>query len=153
MCKNVPLPPGIGHPIEPYADLVEPLRKLAETGDPAYAAHAGVYAGLNGVYWLSVEGPPDKDGRLPVSNLNEEGRTQIVKAHGRVEAELVHPLVRGSDVSRWSAKPSAHILFVQDPQRRRGIGEEEPQRSWQYEGRQRHFYYDRRWQDGVRGDQ
>lgn len=106
------------------ADLVEPLRKLAETGEPAYAGHAGVYAGLNGVYWLSVEGPPDKDGRLPVSNLNEEGRTKIVKAHGRVEAELVHPLVRGSDVSRWSAKPSAHILFVQDPERRRGIGEE-----------------------------
>jgi hypothetical protein len=106
------------------ADLVEPLRKLVETGEPAYAAHAGVYAGLNGVYWLSVEGPPDKDGRLPVSNLNQEGRTQIVKAHGRVEAELVHPLVRGSDVSRWAAKPSAHILFVQDPQRRRGISEE-----------------------------
>lgn len=106
------------------ADLVEPLRKLAETGEPAYAAHAGVYAGLNGVYWLSVKGPPDKDGRLPVSNLNEEGRTQIVKAHGRVEAELVHPLVRGSDVSRWCAKPSAHILFVQDTQRRRGIDEE-----------------------------
>lgn len=106
------------------ADLVEPLRKLAETGEPAYAAHAGVYAGLNGVYWLSVEGSQDEDGRLPISNLNEEGRTKIVKAHGLVEAELVHPLVRGSDVSRWSAKPSAHILFVQDPERRHGIGEE-----------------------------
>ncbi|MCP9484262.1 MAG: N-6 DNA methylase [Gaiellaceae bacterium MAG52_C11] len=106
------------------AELVEPLRRLAETGKPAYAAHAGVYAGLNGVYWLSVEGPPDQDGRLPVSNLNEEGRTRIAKSHGRVEAELVHPLVRGSDVSRWSAKPSAHILFVQDPKQRCGIDEE-----------------------------
>jgi hypothetical protein len=80
-------------------ELVEPLRKLAETGEPAYVAHAGVYAGLNGVYWLSVEGEPDAKGRIPVSNLNEEGKTRVPKGHGRVEAELVHPLLRGATCS------------------------------------------------------
>lgn len=93
------------------AELVEPLRRLAETDEPTYVAHAGVYSGLNGVYWLSVEGDPDVEGRIPVTNLHDEGRTQIRRAHGRVESELVHPLVRGSDVRRWAASPSAHILL------------------------------------------
>lgn len=105
-------------------ELVEALRKLAETGEPAYAAHAGVYSGgANGIYWLDVDGPPDRDGRLPVTNLHDVGRRTLTKRYGRVEQELVHPLVRGSDVSRWRAVPSAHILFVQDPRERRGLDE------------------------------
>lgn len=100
------------------------LRKLAETGEPAYRAHAGVYSGANGVYWLSVDGPADAAGRLPVTNLHDIGRTQVPQRYGRVERELVHPLVRGSDVARWRAEPSCHILFVQDPQTRRGIDED-----------------------------
>lgn len=104
-------------------ELVPALRSLAEAGEPAYDAHAGVYAGANGVYWLSIDGEPDRRGRLPVTNLHDVGKRAIPKRYGRVEAELVHPLVRGSDVSRWRAQPSAHILFVQDPETRRGIGE------------------------------
>lgn len=107
------------------AELVEPLRRLAEVGDPAYAAHAGVNAGgAIGVYWISVDGPPDGDGRVPISNLHDIGRTSVTKRYGRVEARLVHPLVRGSDVTRWNARPSEHILFVQDPVARRGIDED-----------------------------
>jgi hypothetical protein len=39
--------------------------------------------------------------------------------------DLVHPLVRGQDIQRWTATPSAHLLFVQDPVARRGIDEAE----------------------------
>ncbi|MBA2463242.1 MAG: N-6 DNA methylase [Actinobacteria bacterium] len=107
------------------AELVEPLRRLAEMGDPAYDAHAGVNAGgAIGVYWVSVDGPQDAAGRVPISNLHDIGRTPVVKKYGLVEAKLVHPLVRGSDVSRWNANPSEHILFVQDPVARRGIDED-----------------------------
>lgn len=107
------------------AELVRPLRKLAETGEPAYTAHAGVNAGgAIGVYWVSVDGPADQQGRIPITNLHDIGRTTVAKKYGRVEAELVHPLVRGSDVTRWSATPSEHILFVQDPSARRGIDED-----------------------------
>jgi SAM-dependent methyltransferase len=106
-------------------ELVGPLRKLAETGEPAYAAHAGVYSGgANGIYWLDVDGPPDREGRVPVTNLHDVGRRALQKRYGRVEADLIHPLVRGSDVSRWQARPSARILFVQDPHTRRGIDAE-----------------------------
>lgn len=99
------------------------LRKLAETGEPAYSAHAGVYSGANGVYWLSVDGSADAHGRLPVSNLHDVGKTSVAKRYGRVERDLVHPLIRGSDVSRWHAASSFHILLVQDPVTRSGISE------------------------------
>ena len=103
------------------AKTVPVLRKIAETRDPAYNAHAGVYTGANGVYWLDVVGSPDADGRVPVTNLHDIGRTKIPRKHGRVEQALVHPHLRGQDIQRWSAKPSVHLLFVQDPQTRRGI--------------------------------
>jgi hypothetical protein len=104
--------------------LVPAIRKLAEADTGHYEAHAGVYAGLNGVYWVEVDGPPDADGRLPITNLHDVGHTRLRKEYGRVEASLVHPLVRGRDIKRWHAQPSASILFVQDPSTRRGIDEE-----------------------------
>lgn len=101
--------------------LVPALRKLAETGDAHYRAHAGVYAGLNGVYWLSVTGPPGADGRVPVTNLHDIGTTRLRKEYGLVESELIHPLVRGRDIERWLARASVSLLFVQDVDARRGI--------------------------------
>ena len=82
-------------------EVVPVLRKLAETGEPAYTAHAGVFSGgTNGIYWLSVDGPPRSEGRVPITNLHDVGRTPLPKRYGRIERELVHPLVRGSDVAR-----------------------------------------------------
>ncbi len=102
--------------------LVEPLRKLAETGEPAYVAHEGINSGgANGIYWLSVDGEADSAGRIPVSNHHDVGRTQVAKRYGLVEKKLLHPLIRGRDIRRWSAEPSTHILFVQDPATRCGI--------------------------------
>ncbi|MFN8159805.1 MAG: N-6 DNA methylase [Solirubrobacterales bacterium] len=105
-------------------ELVSALRKVAETGEPKYSAHAGVYSGgINGIYWLSVDGQPDKNGRVPITNLHDVGKTTIPKKYGRVENELLHPLVRGTDVRRWHVRPWNHLLFVQDPKTRQGIDE------------------------------
>jgi hypothetical protein len=53
-----------------------------------------------------------------------------------IEPDLVYPLLRGRDVQRWRATPSAHLLMVQDPKTRRGIDEETMQvqypRTWAY---------------------
>lgn len=98
------------------------LAKLAARSEPTFVAHEGVNSGgANGIYWISVDGGPDPNGRLPVSNLHDIGKKRIPQRYGRVEQHLVHPLIRGSDIRRWSAVPSAHILFVQDPGARRGI--------------------------------
>lgn len=97
------------------------LQKLAETGEPTYRAYEGVNTGgANGAYW--VERSDDtKDAEIPIANLHDVGKSSLPRKYGRVEAELLHPLLRGQDVRRWSAKPSREILFVQDPATRRGI--------------------------------
>jgi hypothetical protein len=102
--------------------LMSGLRKLGEAGEPVYRAHEGVNTGgANGISWIAVEGSPDARGRVAVSNLHDIGKRELPKRYGRVESDLIHPLVRGSDVRRWSATPSLDILFVQDVVTRRGL--------------------------------
>ncbi len=71
-------------------------------------------------------------------NLTKGQKSDIRQLRDPVllEAELVYPLLRGRDVQRWRAEPSAHILMVQDPETRRGIDEDKMQReyphAWSY---------------------
>jgi Eco57I restriction-modification methylase len=106
-------------------EVVDSLRKLAAGGAvPAYDAHEGVNTGgANGIYWVSVDGPPDRDGRVPVTNLHTIGKKKPPQRYGRVEKELIHPLVRGADIARWLARPSVSLLLTQDPTTRAGIDE------------------------------
>ena len=92
-------------------------------GPSGYEAHAGVYTGgLNGVYWLRiVERRPD--GLLLVENLHDVGKTKVKKVQALIEPDFVYPLLRGRDVGRWRAQPSAYILVVQDPLKRTGYDE------------------------------
>jgi len=121
---------------------LEALRKVLGKSD--YQARAGVYSGgLNAVYWLKEVEPAGKDpltGKELVRavNLTEGQKSGIRQLRDPVllEAELVFPLLRGRDVQRWRAEPSAHILMVQDPKTRRGIDEDRMQReyphAWSY---------------------
>lgn len=43
---------------------------------------------------------------------------------------MVYPLLRGRDVNRWQAVPSAYILMTQDPETRIGIDEKLMQRQY-----------------------
>ncbi len=93
-------------------------------GPSDYQAHAGVYSGgANGVYWLEIL-TQRPDGLLVVRNLTEGAKRQVPQVTAVLEPDLVYPLLRGRDVRRWQACPSAHILMVQDPVTRRGIAEE-----------------------------
>ena len=58
---------------------------------------------------------------MPISNLHDIGDLDLPKQYGRAEQALIHPLVRGRDLQRWSVTAPLHILFVQDPERRQGI--------------------------------
>jgi hypothetical protein len=101
--------------------IVQTVRKV--TGPSDYQAREGVNTGgANGVYWLEVvERRPD--GLLVVKNLTERAKRPVASVRALLETDLVYPLLRGRDVARWSASPQAHILLVQDPERRRGIDE------------------------------
>ena len=88
-------------------------------------AHAGCYTGgLNGVYWVDII---DKrpDGLVVVSNITEGAKKKVENIQMAIEPDLLYPLLRGRDVRRWHAEPSAYVLMVQDPDKRRGIDEDE----------------------------
>jgi type II restriction/modification system DNA methylase subunit YeeA len=80
--------------------VVESVRKLL-AGLRRYKAHAGVYVGLNQVYFVRVRGRTP-DGRLVITNPPEPSQKKNVKqVEVAVEPDLVYPLVRGKDIKKW----------------------------------------------------
>jgi methylase of polypeptide subunit release factors len=103
------------------AVALKAVKKLL--GKSHYDAHEGVNTGgANAVYWFEILKEHD-DGTVTARNITEGAKRKIESVQVRLEKELLYPLLRGRDIQRWSATPSAHLLFVQDVQRRRGIEE------------------------------
>jgi len=101
-------------------------------GPSDYEAHEGVNTGgANAVYWVEIvdERP---DGLVVVRNITKGAKRRVEPVVAPLEPDLLYPLLRGRDVQRWRAAPSAYVLMVQDPQKRRGIDEKELQRRWPY---------------------
>jgi len=102
--------------------LAPVLKKVI--GRSEYQARTGSNTGgANGVYWLRILSRRP-DGLLVVENLYDIGRKKVPRVQAAIEPQLVYPLLRGRDVSRWKASPSCYILMVQDPKRRTGYPED-----------------------------
>jgi len=56
-----------------------------------------------------------------VRNLTEGAKRGVDQVTAEIEPDLLYPLLRGRDVRRWQAQPSAYLLMTQDPQTRRGL--------------------------------
>lgn len=108
---------------------LQAVRKILGPSD--YDAHAGVYSGgANGVYWLDVL-TRRPDNLLVVRNVTEGAKRKVDSITTEIEPDLIYPLLRGRDVSRWKAEPSISILVTHLPgQRLKAIPEEEMQRQW-----------------------
>jgi len=90
-------------------------------GQSHYVAHAGAFTGgANGVYGVEIVGARSA-GAVVVSNIIEGAKRSVPNTQAAMEAELLYPLLRGRDVGRWTATPSAHILMTQDTKTRKGI--------------------------------
>lgn len=97
------------------------VRKLI--GASFYQAHAGAYTGgANAVYWLEVL--ENRGETLIVRNIVAGAKRLVPQVETTIEAAFVYPLLRGTDVKRWSALPGAAILLVQHPQKRQGYAED-----------------------------
>lgn len=88
-------------------------------GQAHYQAHAGVYTGgANAVYWLQVL---EDDGKLArVRNLTAGAKRPVPQREAFIESDLIFPLLRSGEVTRWHSAPGAAILMVQDVETRQG---------------------------------
>ncbi|GJQ27290.1 MAG: SAM-dependent methyltransferase [Phycisphaerae bacterium] len=94
-------------------DSIDAIRNLIRPS--GYRARVGAYTGgANAVYWLTVV-HHRPDGLPVVQNLREGARRQVESVTAEIEAELVYPLLRGRDVQKWRAAPSASILVTHSP--------------------------------------
>ncbi len=110
------------------------LRKML--GQSSYTAHAGIYSGgANGVYWLRII-ERRSDGMLLVENIPAAGKRIVEKVKCMIEPDLVYPLLRSGEVSKWNTSPKLAVLAVQDPERRRGMDEDALRsrypKTWEY---------------------
>jgi len=105
----------------------EELRDIQ--GENAYQARRGASTEPYGVYWLEVT-TVLSDGNLIVRNLPEKGKRKIKKTEERIEADLVYPAVRGSDIERWGTKPQIYVLMVQNPETSKPYPESRMKKDW-----------------------
>jgi len=110
------------------ASALKAIQKII--GRSYYEAHAGVYSGgANAIYWIEIISKRP-DGLIVVRNITEGAKREVEAVTAEIEPDLVYPLLRGRDVTRWRTAPSAHIIMVQDPDLREGINEQELQRHY-----------------------
>ena len=98
-------------------------------GKSDYRAYAGCCTWLNGVFWLRVikETP---GGNLLVENLNAIGKIKVELVQSLIETDLVYPLLRGRDVCRWHAEPSACMILANRTDKLAAIPEAEMRRNY-----------------------
>ena len=103
------------------------IRKVIGASD--YRAYAGCCTWLNGVYWINViETLPT--GELLIENLQDDAKIKVKQIQAVIEPDLVYPLLRGSNVRRWYAEPSGHIILANRTDKLAGIPEAEMKRHW-----------------------
>lgn len=98
-------------------------------GQSGYSANLGCHTWLNAVYWIRVlEKRHNRE--LLIENLHDVGKIKVPHVQAVIEPDLVYPLLRGRDVQRWRAEPSAHIILANRTDKLAGIPESEMKRRW-----------------------
>jgi hypothetical protein len=78
--------------------------------------------GLNGCYWVRVL-KKLPNGNLLIENMHDVGKIKVQPVQTTIESGLVYRLVRGRDIARWRAQPSADVILAQDPDTGKGVAE------------------------------
>jgi hypothetical protein len=93
------------------------------TASPSdYKAHLGANSGgANGVYWVEVLGAAE--GGVRIRNVIEKCKKPVERVECVIEPDLLYPILRWSDLARYSPLPRYHLLLVQNCQRRVGLEE------------------------------
>jgi len=105
------------------AALTDALDRIR--GESPYKAHEGANTGgANAIYWLEDRNASESQApRRSCRNIVDGAKKKVAQVEMDVESDLLYPILRGREVRRWEARPTALILMVQDPTSRRGYEE------------------------------
>jgi hypothetical protein len=118
------------------------IKKVIGASD--YQANAGSCTWLNGVYWIRILKKLE-NGNLLIENMFDVGKIKVEAVQTVIEPNLVYPLLRGRDVSRWKAEPSAYIIIPNRTDKLAGIPEAEMKRDYP-----KTFAYFKKFEDQLR---
>ena len=106
--------------------------KLLKTlvGHSNYRARKGVDFSLNGLYWGRIK-PSQIKNTIIFENESEIGKKKLKSYEIPIEKELVFPILRGKNISRWQTKPE-FLAIVPYSLNGKCITEEELQISYSY---------------------
>jgi len=97
-----------------HPKAIKAVRKVLGKSD--YVAHEGVNTGgANAVYWVDIV-YKRTDGLVVVRNITEGAKVKVDEVTEPIEPDLLYPLLRGRDVQRWKAEPSAWIIVPHTPE-------------------------------------
>ena len=122
VCQAEPIDPD--RPSSPWFVRPEGLSTdfARMIGPSDYQAHLGANSGgANGVYWLELL---KREGQgVLVKNIPARGKREVSVVQQVIEPDLLYPLLRWADVSRYRALPETCLLLAQNPDTRKGIDE------------------------------
>ncbi len=98
-------------------------------GKNHYKALLGANPNPYGVFWLEVK-QVLSDGNIIIRNLTEKGKLEIPQKEATLEANLVFPAIRGSDLKRWGYSHEIFLLMVQNPEKRIPYSQELMKSRW-----------------------
>ncbi len=96
-----------------HKKALKAIRKVLGKSD--YRAREGVNSGgANAVYWVEIV-DTRPDGLVVVRNVTKGAKVKVDETIAPLEPDLLYPLLRGRDVRRWKADPSAFMIVTHKP--------------------------------------
>lgn len=88
---------------------LEIFEKMIATEKGKYKARKGVDTSANAIYWIKEK--ERINGKIVFENSPETSRKSIKQVTDVIEDELVYPLIRGKDVSKWKYKTPYQVII------------------------------------------
>lgn len=109
-------------------DALPGLKKVIAASD--YTAYEGVNTGgLSGCFWVRILDVL-RNGDLLIENLHDAGKIKVEHVETVIEADLVYPILRGREVSRWHSHATTWIILANRTDKLAGIPEAELKRKY-----------------------
>ncbi len=122
-------------PIEKFIGSWQTLRQADEnfgniSGENKYQARLGARVEPYGVFLLDILQVFSNNDLLVENVFSNISKRDVFRVSARIESDLIFPIVRGADISRWGSKPRFYVLLCQDPQKRTPYPLEKMKNKW-----------------------